>query len=584
MDTQVKANKLDALTGLRAIAALAVFAQHFMGKFDCRVISGPIGGVAVSFFFVLSGFILVYVYKDRLSLTTTRKFYFTRFARIWPLHAVCLLLIATMLTTYFPPTDFPWVRAFSHWTLLQSWYPTSHWLGGYNQVSWTISAEAFFYLLFPCLLLGTTRQFWTKYVCLLFATIGSLSLMAYMLDGNTFTKEVAGSVIDSGRMVYFFPPFRVLEFATGMAAGMLFLKRSENRLTAATSEDTRNKSTLSATAIEILVLGLSICCFHIFAATGLLRFIYSIPEIGPTLKHWTSFAGGMYFHAITVYVFAKSSGWVSRFMASRTMVFFGEISFAFYMIHYCLTDYIKQEFWIGSNFSVLYFAVLTLALSTAVSAWLYYLVEVPAKRTLLRWYDRDATPGQLLYEMLVKPIQRMTQSSMLPAMLLAIIVPIVITKVYKRIDRKSFTATHVMQSAPTDFQTVKFGEKVELLAADVVFRRRAARVSAVLKFTSPGQVFVNVHFGGTNHESRKQTVTCRPEEVGQPIVMNMVVHQGKYEEADRIELSLNYDGQHMAPDSSNPQLSNDKTNRYAIFSRDQLQQGLRVSRLPVLTR
>ena len=86
-------NKLDALTGLRALAALAVFAQHFMRIMEIKVNLGPIGGIAVSFFFVLSGFILVYVYKGRLTSSTTPKFYFTRFARIWPLHIACLLLM-----------------------------------------------------------------------------------------------------------------------------------------------------------------------------------------------------------------------------------------------------------------------------------------------------------------------------------------------------------------------------------------------------------------------------------------------------------------------------------------------------------
>ena len=224
MDTQAKANKLDALTGLRAIAALAVFIQHYMGFMDCRVTNSPIGGVAVSFFFVLSGFILVYVYKDRLTSKAIRKFYFTRFARIWPLHAVCLLLIAMLLPSHLPPTDFPWIRAFSHWTLIQSWYPAVYWIGCYNGVSWSISAEAFFYLVFPWLLLGTPRQFWTKYAALFLATIGFLILIALTLDGTSPMKDVAGSTLDPRKIAQFFPPFRLLEFATGMAAGMAFLK------------------------------------------------------------------------------------------------------------------------------------------------------------------------------------------------------------------------------------------------------------------------------------------------------------------------------------------------------------------------
>ncbi|MDB4766916.1 acyltransferase [bacterium] len=584
MTSQATANKLNALTGLRAVAALAVFAQHFMSKMDCRVINGPLGGIAVSFFFVLSGFILVYVYKDRLTSSTTPKFYFTRFARIWPLHAVCLLMIMMLLPKYLPPTDLPWLRAFSHWSLLQSWYPTTNWIGCYNGVSWSISTEAFFYLLFPWLLLGTSRHFWTKYVCLFFATIGGLVLLASTLDGTMPMRDVAITTLDPRTIAQFFPPFRVLEFATGMAAGMIFLKRSQHRLAATAVATTSRTATLSSTALEILVLGLTVCCFHIFSATGLLNSIYSIQEVGPTLRHYTSYAGGMFFHAITIYVFAKSGGWVSRFMGTRTMVFLGEISFAFYMIHYPLIYFVKQKFWFASNFSVIYFAALTLALSVAVSAWLYYLVEVPAKQTMLKWYAGNAKPSQLLFELLVKPIQRIAQSSVLPAMLLAVVVPIVITKVYLRIDRKSFTAANAMQSVSPDFQPVIFGQHAELLAANIVPRRDAARFSAVWKFSSPGEAFVNVHFAGTEHDSRKQTITCRPQDVGQPIVMNMVLYQGKFEEANGIELSLDFNGQPVVPDSPYVQSSGHQTNRYPAFSRDQLQQGLRVSRLPVLTR
>ena len=242
------------------------------------------------------------------------------------------------------------------------------------------------------------------------------------------------------------------------------------------------------------------------------------------------------------------------------------------MIHYPLIRFVKAEFWFGSNFSVLYFALFGLALSLAVSAWLYYLVEIPAKQTMLKWYAGNATPKQLLFEMLVKPIQQMKRSSLLTALVLAIVVPIVITKVSQRIDRKSFTATNVMQSVSHNFETVDFGDQVELLAFDIIPRRDASRVVAVWKFSSPGAAVVSVHFAGTEYDSRKATINCRPEDVGQPIVMNMLVYQGKFEEADGIELSLNVNDQQ------------DETNRYLAFSRSRLQQGLRMSRSPVLTR
>ncbi len=337
-------NKLDALTGLRAIAALAVFAHHFMGIMDCRILKGPIGGIAVSFFFVLSGFILVYVYKDRLNKAAIPKFYFTRFVRIWPLHAVCLLWICSMASPHLPPTEWPWVRGLSHWSLLQAWYPANNWTCCYNGVAWSISVELFFYAMFPMLLLGTGRQFWVKYACVFAATFIGLIWMASALPTHLPIKEVPEEALDPRVFAHFFPPFRVLEFMTGMAAGMIFLTRSKQLNSSVVASPRRWQSTVKATALEIVVLALSMGCFQIYFSSGLFRYVHSIEVWGPTLKQWLSFTGGMFFHAAVIYVFARSAGWCARFSGSRAMVFLGEISFAFYMIHYPLISLMKEKF------------------------------------------------------------------------------------------------------------------------------------------------------------------------------------------------------------------------------------------------
>ena len=315
-----------------------------------------------------------------------------------------------------------------------------------------------------------------------------------------------------------------------------------------------------------------------------MQYLYSLDTIGQTLNYWTAFSGGMFFHATTIYVFARSAGWVSRFMGSKTMVFMGEISFAFYMIHLPLIHFVKAKYWIGSNFSVVYFAALTLALSVVVSAWLYFFVEVPMKQTMLKWYSGDSKPRQLLFEMLVKPFQRVKRPAVLTALILGIVMPIAITKYYQRSDRKSHTAANVMKSVPLDFQTVEFGEQVELLAADIIPRRGVTRFSTVWKFSTPGKAIVSLHFPGTGHDSRVQEVTCRPEDVGQPVIVNSNVHPGKFEAANGIGLSLDFNGQQVAFDTPKSKAAESGTNHYPVFSRDQLQEGLRISRLPVLTR
>src|SRR5262245_19632502 len=46
----------------------------------------------VSFFFVLSGFILTYAYPSLPDARAVRRFWVARFARLWPLHIVAGLL------------------------------------------------------------------------------------------------------------------------------------------------------------------------------------------------------------------------------------------------------------------------------------------------------------------------------------------------------------------------------------------------------------------------------------------------------------------------------------------------------------
>ena len=582
----ITSKKLDALTGLRALAALAVFAHHFMGIMDCRVIRGPIGGIAVSFFFVLSGFILVYVYKGRLDWSTTRKFYFTRFARIWPLHVACLLLIALLVPNYLAPTDFPWPRAWSHWSLLQAWYPTSNWLGGYNNVAWSISAEAFFYLMFPLLLLGTARRFWMKYACLFLVTVGALIWVATSFGPVSSIKEVADASLDVKKIVHFFPAFRLLEFATGMATGMIFLGRNSAGGSVAfrRAKGDNGWKTASATVLEVLVLALSMGCHQIFTYCGVFAYFRGYGDAGITINLWVAFCGGMFFHAAVIYVFARSTGLFSRLFGSPTMVFLGEISFAFYMIHTSVIRFVKHEFWYGTNFSTWYFAVLTLVLTIGVSAWLYYLVEVPAKATLLKWYDGKYRFGQLLSEMLIRPVQRLSRTPMMFALILLIIVPVVVTKLYKRADRKSFTAQQVLESVSPRFQPVSFGDHTELLAADVVPRRNAILINSVWRFSRPATATINLHFSGTEFESRQKKIVCSPENVGRPLFNKLIVFHRKCEPADAIDVSLSIDGKEAAPRKLQREHAGLSPQRYRVFSREQIQEGLRVSKLPVLTR
>jgi len=153
--TAVLPKRLDTLTSLRFFAAFAVMTHHFTGLggktgFGRSPLLFPysqIGAHGVTFFFVLSGFLMMWVYK---SGEHPASYWWRRVGRIWPAHLVALVLgvyayyIAAHQTIH-------WPSLISSVFLVQTWFPSvTPTLPG-NEVTWTLSVELLFYALFPLL-------------------------------------------------------------------------------------------------------------------------------------------------------------------------------------------------------------------------------------------------------------------------------------------------------------------------------------------------------------------------------------------------------------------------------------------------
>jgi len=94
--------RLNALTGLRFLAAAAIVLLHSAGNFGFKEGAfKPWGlGQAVSFFFVLWGFVLAYAYPKLAGGHSVRNFYVARIARIWPTHIAAFFLVLILLPSY----------------------------------------------------------------------------------------------------------------------------------------------------------------------------------------------------------------------------------------------------------------------------------------------------------------------------------------------------------------------------------------------------------------------------------------------------------------------------------------------------
>lgn len=166
-----------ALTGLRAIAAWMVFFHHF------RISADYVGSVVfnmqaqahvgVSVFFVLSGFLIAYQYADRLTLQArdVLDFLRNRFARIYPMYALCTLVTLSHFENFDVRT---WLLSF---TLLRGFFGDfySYHIGQ----AWSLSVEMTFYLLAPWLLLLVGRVP-VGLLCLVFYAAGWLLMQVDM--------------------------------------------------------------------------------------------------------------------------------------------------------------------------------------------------------------------------------------------------------------------------------------------------------------------------------------------------------------------------------------------------------------------
>ena len=207
--------RLDSLTGLRFFAAYLVFLHHFTNFAPLPLFSDvqlPVvgtwsgfGTTGVSFFFVLSGFVLSWSFVPD---DTAPRFYLRRFARVWPLHFVTTVM-AVPVFYYWRDVPMEWTGTLLSVFLLHAWVPSAAIYFAGNPASWSLSCEMFFYGIHPLLVRRT-----------LLAGLGVMAgatvvvLVALFVAADRVLALWPSYV---GWLVYVSPIFRVGEFLVGMA-------------------------------------------------------------------------------------------------------------------------------------------------------------------------------------------------------------------------------------------------------------------------------------------------------------------------------------------------------------------------------
>jgi len=354
----VQRKDIPPLTTLRFPAAGAIVLSHYLTLLNLPTWYFENLSLGVSFFYVLSGFILYYNYSE---LKNRTAFWVARVARIWPIHLITCGLVLSCL-------PFNYILGHDHWyytlplnlLLVQAWVPFKGSVFSFNGVAWSLSVEAFFYLSFPLLLILLKRCGWWVLLCGSF----SLGLLAFLLAQHFLPDR-----IDFG---YYFPVCRLFEFILGMATCAWWLKASH------VGKNVRLWSVWELGSLVIANL------FVLVVAPVFTQFLALSP-----VERWmiTPFTGLSF--ALIIWVFAHQAGFFSRLFSTRMLVQLGEVSFSLYMCHQIVLRFLQIRTSAAAAPWEVFFA-LYLTISIALSYLLFYLVETPARHLIVNAYRRHA--------------------------------------------------------------------------------------------------------------------------------------------------------------------------------------------------
>ncbi|MDT0436243.1 MULTISPECIES: acyltransferase [Streptomyces] len=366
--TAIERSRLPALTGARFLAACMVLVCHVgialiprLGgtrAHDAQRYVEAAGNVGVSFFFVLSGFILTWVSRPE---DTARRFWRRRLVKIFPNHLVTLAAaLLLMLSASVPITAINTVPTVF---LVQSWIPEQDAVINYggNAPSWSLACELLFYLSFP-LLLRVARGIRPGHLWRWLAGTAVLIALVPLVAGLLPARPTMPLTNDHWWAVwftYYFPVTRLLEFALGVLTALIVMRGRRLPFGVVPA---------LALAVVAFVAGAHLPgVFDRVAAT-------SLPL------------------ALLIGALARAdTGDRVRVLGSRPLVRLGEISYSLYLVHYLVVAYgpigaVHPENWAKpvSLAGVFGYGALTLAISLVLAWLLYTCVEAPAMRRFSR--------------------------------------------------------------------------------------------------------------------------------------------------------------------------------------------------------
>jgi peptidoglycan/LPS O-acetylase OafA/YrhL len=354
---------LPALTGLRFLAAAHVVIGHIAVTMISPTGWGhaiaSTGYIGVTLFFLLSGFILAYNYagQDGELRGTRRTFWVARLARVYPLYLFALLLAAASFAFSFVTHRIGTVAAAQAGVLtpflLQAWHPDSHVALAWNMPGWSLSAEAFFYLVFPGMLMVLSK-IQPRYFLLTSIGLWAGALLPAVCQATAFPD------LNWQEYVIHLPLLRLAEFSLGVVLGLMYLRGIR----------------LNGQWALPLLLGVGAALIVVYG---------QVPK--------SVISNGLFspLFGLLVIALAAGGGWLPTILGTPLARLLGEASYGIYLLHIPLygwyrlaLDRLIPGFAEGLPGFGVFFVILTVC-----SIYAYRYVEVPGRH----WLRRRLQPG-----------------------------------------------------------------------------------------------------------------------------------------------------------------------------------------------
>lgn len=397
---------LRALTGTRFLAALWVVAYHYALEFrfpslhggELHYLLGPHtpldvlilqGHLAVDFFFLLSGFILAYTYvtADGKVHGGARPFWVARVARIYPVYLLGLALAFWPYILHGVNPHDAASSGVSHLLMLQAWIPSTQ---AWNQPSWSLSVEAFFYVLFPLLLPLIARR-GRRGLWLVFVGAWVL-LVLTLLALNEFGSSTDLSSLAGWRSIVRYNPLpSTPEFVAGAALGVLFVRHGASAFPLIRR--------LTSFGFDVFIAGAAIA----LAGALMLLFKFGIRSDG------IDFAAGatMPLLSVLIVLLAFQRGVIAALLVRPVVVWLGEISYGVYILHDPLWQLLRMfaaaqfQMSTGNPLLIPVYAVLVIG----VAGLSFQFLESPLRRAIrAHWGQPKRVPVPVTREQSAVPI------------------------------------------------------------------------------------------------------------------------------------------------------------------------------------